>query len=276
MNNFEEYLKTLFSDQMDSDIVTGMKYTLLNPGKRVRSNLFFYALQSFGIQEDFFEIGACIEMIHTYSLIHDDLPAMDNASLRRNKPTLHTIYNDATAILTGDALLTHAFEEITKVKLTADLKIKILKEVILASGNNGMIYGQYLDLKYEKTKADLITLEKIHKHKTGNMIVLPLKLAGIIAQKEEYLEKLELLGFKYGLAFQVKDDLLDVTSAQNLGKDSRDEVHDKTTFPKLIGIEESKRVYQNLIDECFSILAEIPFKNDNLKIYMESLIEREY
>lgn len=274
MNKFEDYLATIFHPYEPSDIIDGMRYTLLNPGKRVRSNLFFHTLQAWNITKSYYEIGACIEMIHTYSLIHDDLPAMDNAQLRRNKPTLHVLYNEATAVLAGDGLLTHAFGEIVKSDISAEKKIQILEEVVAASGNNGMIYGQYLDLKYENSDIDIETLKKIHQHKTGNMIVLPLKLAAIIADKQQYLPQLETAGFYYGLAFQVKDDLLDVLSADTLGKDSRDEHLDKATFPKLLGIAASQKTYQELIQTCLEILETVPFNNDALIQYMNSLIER--
>lgn len=276
MHQFENYLNIIFNGFEKSMVIEAMNYSLLNPGKRVRSCLFFEALKSLGISENYYEIGACVEMIHTYSLIHDDLPAMDNATLRRGQKCTHIQYPESIAILAGDGLLTESFNEVLKTNLDADIKVQILGEVINAAGCKGMIYGQELDLLNENIQVDERTLSKIHFHKTGAMIILPVRLACIIAKRNDLLEKVTIALKKYGLAFQVKDDILDLEDKSIIGKDGDDIVNQKSTYPKVIGVNESIQYYNLLITESLEEIKQLNLLNDNLYQYMQKLAERTF
>ncbi len=276
MHQFENYLNNIFNGFEKSMVIEAMNYSLLNPGKRVRSCLFFETLRSLGISENYYEIGACIEMIHTYSLIHDDLPAMDNATLRRGQKCVHIQYPESIAILAGDGLLTESFNEVLKTNLDADIKVQILSEVVNAAGCKGMIYGQELDLLNENVQVDEKTLSKIHFHKTGAMIILPVRLACIIAKRDDLLEKVAIALKKYGLAFQVKDDILDLEDKSIIGKDGDDIVNQKSTYPKVIGVNESIQYYNLLITESLEEIKQLNLLNDNLYQYMQKLAGRTF
>lgn len=273
MNNFENYLNHVFDYLPQGKTVEAMYYSLLNPGKRVRSQLFFELLKDLEINEKYYEIGAAIEMIHTYSLIHDDLPAMDNATMRRNLPCSHIQFNEAIAILAGDGLLTESFYQLSKLNIDPNKKIHIIQQFVNASGCNGMIYGQELDILNENNDISQEELQKIHYNKTGAMIVLPIKIALILADKEEHIERFSKAMQLYGLSFQVKDDLLDQEDKNLIGKDSSDKDLNKSTYLKILGYESSLKLYYELIDACFNIINEIG-EFPNLRNYMQSLIER--
>lgn len=192
-------------------------------------------------------------MIHTYSLIHDDLPGMDNDDLRRGKPTCHKQFDEATAILAGDALLNESMNVILRMDLNDALKLKVLVSLYQASGMDGMIYGQQQDMYFESHKASLEELQAIHHDKTGALISVPMKIAGLIA-KEEDASALEDIGFKLGLAFQIQDDILDVTSTtETLGKRvGSDITNHKSTYVSLLGLEESQKRVEDLFEECLA------------------------
>ncbi len=221
-----------------------MHYGVFNGGKRVRPVLHYLACQALGVPLNQADImAAAIELVHAYSLIHDDLPAMDDDDLRRGKPTCHIQFDEATAILAGDALVTLAFSVVSdNTHLSADIRIQLVTELARAAGSAGMIAGQVLDLAAEDKTISLPELEAIHQRKTGDMISLALESAAIIAGADaDTTAALTTYGRKLGLAFQVQDDILDVVGeTHQLGKQvGSDEGNLKSTYVSLCGLEEA-------------------------------------
>ncbi|HJQ25063.1 MAG TPA: farnesyl diphosphate synthase [Blastocatellia bacterium] len=239
-----------------------MRYSLMAGGKRLRPILVLAAGESFGAATDDLMPAACaIEMIHTYSLIHDDLPAMDNDDLRRGRPTCHKAFDEATAILAGDALLTQAFRVLAgeAPHLNAGRQIRVIREISNAASTiDGMIGGQMADIENEGKPVDEATLEYIHRSKTGALITAPVVVGGLLAGvSEPELDKLRAYGQRIGLAFQIADDILDVTStSEQLGKTAgKDLAAHKATYPALHGIENSEARMQQLVAEAIEIVA---------------------
>jgi len=239
-----------------------MRYSLMAGGKRLRPILVLAAGEAFGAATDDLMPAACaFEMIHTYSLIHDDLPAMDNDDLRRGRPTCHKAFDEATAILAGDALLTQAFRVLSAdaPHLTPDRQVRVIREVSNAAGTiEGMIGGQMADIENEGRAIDEATLEYIHRSKTGALITAPVVVGGIIAgANEPELDKLRAYGQRIGLAFQIADDILDVTStSEQLGKTAgKDIAAHKATYPALHGIEKSEARMEQLVAEAIEVVA---------------------
>lgn len=237
-------------------IVESMKYSLMAGGKRVRPMLCFAAAEMFGGSVDVAKPTAvALEMIHTMSLIHDDLPAMDNDDFRRGKPTNHKLYGDDVAILAGDALLSEAFHHVASQTkgVPAERVVKVLAALGKCVGAEGLAGGQVLDIKSEgKADVNMDTLTWIHTHKTAALLKASVACGAILAgASDEEVEQCEVYALKIGLAFQVADDILDVTqSTEVLGKTAgKDEAVDKTTYPKLLGLDRSKEVAQELVDE---------------------------
>ena len=232
-----------------------MQYALLDGGKRLRPILVLAACEAVGGKAEAAYPAACaIEMIHTYSLVHDDLPAMDDDDLRRGRPTTHKKYDEATAILVGDALLTQAFTLLTDPKAGVPLSDKTRAELVLvlsrAAGWQGMVGGQALDMAAEKREISLKELRALHAAKTGALLCASLSLGAIVGgAKPAQRKALERYGLDIGLAFQVVDDILDVTAdTATLGKPAgSDQGHDKSTFPKLLGLEKSRKEATRLI-----------------------------
>ena len=193
-----------------------------------------------------------LEMIHTYSLIHDDLPGMDNDDLRRGRPTCHKQFDEATAILAGDALLNLGVNTILNISIDSDLKVKLLNRLYEASGIHGMIYGQQQDIAFEKQSANLEQLKDIHKHKTGELIAVSMQLACLIANPSDY-QYWTNIGFDLGLAFQIQDDILDVVgNTKQLGKKvGSDQENHKSTYVSLMGIDKSELAIQELFKKCY-------------------------
>ncbi|MCD7810006.1 MAG: polyprenyl synthetase family protein [Erysipelotrichaceae bacterium] len=252
-NEINQRLAELLSPIKDGKVKEAMRYSLLAGGKRLRPLLFLTTLKAYGMEyHPYLDIACAIEMIHTYSLIHDDLPGMDNDDLRRGRPTCHKQYDEATAILAGDALLNQAMNTILQVSMDDGLKIKILTRLFAASGANGMIYGQQQDLYFENRQADIEELQDIHKHKTGELIAVGLQLASLIANEDDY-DIWSQIGFDLGLAFQIQDDVLDVTSdSETLGKNVGSDIeNNKSTYVSLLGIEESQKRVDMLFKKCY-------------------------
>ena len=224
-----------------------MRYSLLAGGKRLRPILCLAACElACGDAELALPTAVALEMIHTMSLIHDDLPAMDNDDLRRGMPTNHKVYGEAVAILAGDALLTRAFEMISirSPGVSPESLIKIIGELSLASGAPGLVGGQVVDLDSEGKQVDLETLEYIHLHKTGALLKACVTCGALVGgANDDLLNSLSIYARGIGLAFQIIDDILDVTSSSEvLGKTAgKDLIADKTTYPKLIGLKESQK-----------------------------------
>jgi geranylgeranyl diphosphate synthase type II len=231
-----------------------MEYSLLAGGKRLRPLLVIAAAEAIGGQrEAAMPIAQAVEMIHTYSLIHDDLPAMDNDDFRRGKPTNHKVFGEAMAILAGDGLLTHAFHQIVQASrlhnIPAEASLDIIEELAIYAGPSGMVGGQVADMQGEQGITDLETLQYIHQHKTGDLIVFSLKAGGRVSRaSKEQLAALAKFGQCIGLAFQIRDDILDLVGDEGkLGKKVQSDVkQEKVTYPYFIGLEASQAELERL------------------------------
>ena len=241
-------------------IADGMNYAVLNGGKRLRPILLLMTLDLFGIREKRgIPMSVAIELIHSYSLVHDDLPALDNDDYRRGKFSTHKKFGEAEGILIGDALLTHSFNLITREDIEPSKIVELIKLTSSYAGVNGMIGGQMVDIESEGKEIDLPTLQYIHTHKTGKLLMLPIESACIIAGVED--EKREVLK-KYaeliGLAFQIKDDILDVEGTfEEIGKPvGSDEKLNKSTYPSIFGMEKTKEILSEKVEEAKKIMVE--------------------
>ena len=258
-----------------TQIAEGMKYAVLNGGKRIRPILLLMILDLFDKDEKLgVPSAAALEMIHSYSLVHDDLPALDNDDYRRGKLTTHKKFGEAEGILIGDALLTHAFYILTEKNLNLLSPEKIVEIVRLTSsyaGINGMIGGQMIDIESENKKIDMETLKYIHKNKTGKLLRLPIEISCVISDtSKDIREKLEKFADLIGLAFQIKDDILDIEGDfETLGKPiGSDAELNKSTYPSLIGLDESKKLLQEIVDEAKNIIKE-NFSEEKGKMLIE-------
>jgi geranylgeranyl diphosphate synthase type II len=224
------------------------------------------------------ELGAALEMLHTYSLIHDDLPALDNDDLRRGRPTCHKAFGDAIAILAGDALQTQAYEVLAELRCPAEARVRIIREIAHGTGTiEGMIGGQVVDLEAEHVKPDLKMLEYIHRSKTAALITASVVSGGLYAGgADDAIAKLRAFGLKIGLAFQIVDDVLDVTqTSEQLGKTAgKDTAAEKATYPALFGVEESNRRAHELAEAAVAQLASFGDRADTLKSLARFLVER--
>jgi len=224
------------------------------------------------------QVGAALEMLHTYSLIHDDLPALDNDDLRRGRPTCHKAFGEATAILAGDGLQTQAYEVLAQIGCPAEARVAIIREIAHATGTiDGMIGGQVVDLEAEHKKPDLATLEYIHRSKTAALITASAVSGGIYAGATNAdIARLRTYGQSIGLAFQIVDDVLDLTqTSEQLGKTAgKDAAAEKATYPALFGIEESLRKADALVDQACAELDEYGEAASTLKGLAHYLVER--
>ena len=244
----------------DETLEKAMEYSLMAGGKRLRPVLLMAAADAVGKDgAAFLTTGCAIEMIHTYSLIHDDLPAMDNDDYRRGKPTNHKVFGDGIAVLAGDALLTLAFEVMLRQEGAApETLVTVVSEMSRAAGPYGMVGGQVLDLEGEGRRLDLAALRKIHMGKTGALFCAAIRSGAILAgAKEEELAALTLYAERFGLAFQITDDILDVTGdeaaiGKPVGSDVRNE---KATYVTLTSLEEAKKLAEAAVSEAVEALA---------------------
>jgi geranylgeranyl pyrophosphate synthase len=232
-----------------------MRYTVLAGGKRIRPLLAYAAGEALGLDAALLDRPACaVEMIHAYSLIHDDLPAMDDDDLRRGRPTCHRAFDEATAILAGDALQTLAFQALAEAPgLSAESRVGMVSALARASGARGMVGGQAMDLEAEGTPLNLVQLENIHIHKTGALIRVSVQM-GVLAHGRldaDQAERLDHYAKCLGLAFQIQDDVLDVEGdTAQIGKTAgRDQALNKATYPALVGLAEAKAMANQLITE---------------------------
>ncbi len=253
--SIETALDKSLGPEEPEELRRAMRYSLLAGGKRLRPILCLAACElAGGKAEHAIPTAVALEMIHTMSLIHDDLPAMDNDDLRRGRPTNHKVFGDAIAILAGDALLIRAFEMVSlrSPHIPAERLLKVIGELSLVAGAPGLVGGQVVDLESEGKDVDLETLEFIHLHKTGALLRACVVCGALIAgAEEELLTALKTYAKGIGLAFQIIDDILDVTaSSETLGKTAgKDLISDKTTYPKLLGLEESRRRAEALVKD---------------------------
>ena len=257
-----------------------MRHSVFAGGKRLRPILCMEAgrMVAGSLPNGIEELGAALEMLHTYSLIHDDLPALDNDDLRRGRPTCHKVFGEAIAILAGDALQTQAYEVLSRLKCSAEARVRIIEEIAHGTGTvEGMIGGQVVDLEAEHTKPSPEMLEYIHRSKTARLITASLVSGGLYAgAKDSEAEKLRAFGMAIGLAFQIVDDVLDVTqTSEQLGKTAgKDTASEKVTYPALFGIEKSQQKADELVDKAFAELESFGPRAENLKELARFLIER--
>lgn len=269
------------SDQRPFSIHQAMRHSVFAGGKRIRPILCIEAGRAIagGVPHGIEDVGAALEMLHTYSLIHDDLPALDNDDLRRGRPTCHKVFGEATAILAGDALQTHAYQVLSQLHCSADARVRIIEEIARGTGTiNGMIGGQVVDLEAEHKKPDAETLEYIHRSKTAALITASVVSGGIYAgASDEQVEYLRRYGQAIGLAFQIVDDILDVTqTSERLGKTAgKDIASEKATYPALFGIEKSRQKAASLLDSATQALEIFQDRGDVLRALAQFLIERE-
>lgn len=259
-----------------------MRYSLFAGGKRVRPILAMAAAEALGAKTvDLLPLAGSLELIHTYSLIHDDLPAMDDDDFRRGRPTCHKIYGEAVAILAGDGLLNMAFEVLSDPRrlkrVPANRLIAIIKEISTASGVFGMVGGQVVDMEFEGKDIDFPTLEYIHTHKTGALIRASVRVGAVFAKaNEKRLKALTRYGELAGLAFQIADDILDVAGTrEELGKDvGSDLKKGKKTFPGFYGLEESRRRANEIADKAIHSLRDFDRKADPLRELAKYIVSR--
>jgi len=271
--------RLLASQQIDSELKEALRYTLISPGKRVRSVLALWCceLVSGEVNHNAEIAAAAIEMVHTYSLVHDDLPAMDDDDLRRGQPTCHKAFGEATAILTGDALLTLAFEILAKEIDESVIAVGLIGELAQAAGPAGMIAGQMADLKAENTEGTEQHLRIIHTNKTAKMFRCAAAMGAIAGgANDNQLKRLCAYGLKIGLCFQIADDILDVCgSSEQLGKTAgKDAKAAKCTYPAVLGMEKSKQLAKELADEAVEVLEPFGTKADLLRQLAMALVER--
>ena len=282
-NWFEEFLnETLFVQNEEyTEHYDAMKYSLLSGGKRLRPFILkaFYNLAG-GNDDAFVNFAAALEMIHTYSLIHDDLPSMDNDDFRRGRPSCHKQFNEATALLAGDALLTKAFETAAKTKgVSSDLVVEGIKELAILSGADGMIGGQVVDLAIENQKAPIETVLKMYKKKTGALLVAAAKIGTILAGGNEQMKAAaEEYAINLGIAFQIQDDILDIVGDANLlgkpiGSDAKNE---KSTYVSLRGLEQAKLDVVEYTNKAKTALKVFDLDTKLLIDLSDYLIDRKY
>jgi geranylgeranyl diphosphate synthase type II len=268
------------AEQRPESIHHAMRHSVFAGGKRLRPVLCMEAARMINgeLPAGIEELGSALEMLHTYSLIHDDLPALDNDELRRGKPTCHVVYGEAIAILAGDALQTQAYEVLARLQCLPEARVRIIEEIARGTGTvDGMIGGQVKDLEAERQAPDAATLEYIHRSKTGALITASLVSGGIYAGgSHAEIQRLREFGRAVGLAFQIADDVLDVTqSSEQLGKTAgKDAAAEKATYPALFGIEESVRKAAALVASGCNALESFGARSQTLKDLARYLVQR--
>lgn len=270
------------ADSAPHTLHKAMRYGALNGGKRIRPVLVFATGQALGADdEDLNTPALAVELIHCYSLVHDDLPAMDDDDLRRGKPTCHIEFNEATAILAGDALHTQAFQELSSVGFSAKAKtqqIEMIRILAEASGSLGMGGGQAIDLESTKQVIDLEMLENMHRMKTGALIKASVLLGALCAGPLDSTQRQALVDYAdaIGLAFQVKDDILDIESdTETLGKPQGSDLeNEKNTYPALLGIEGSRKKLDDLLHLALQALAKLPYNTQLLADLAKFIVNR--
>jgi len=273
-------------EQSPEDLFKAMRYSLFAGGKRIRPILCLAAAEAVSQTDhpgSLLPVACALEYIHTYSLIHDDLPAMDNDDYRRGNPTSHKVFGEALAILAGDALLTEAFQLMTGRDLQAgtapEVLLRVVQEIATAAGAFGMVGGQVDDVQAEGKPGDLDTLHRIHTRKTGAMIVVSLRAGALLAGgTEQELSALTNYGHRIGLVFQIADDILNVAGDRTLlGKDTgSDAVRGKMTFPLLLGLETSRQKALSLVEEAVNDLEVFDNRATPLRLLARYFVDRQF
>lgn len=278
----DQYLEKLLPGETEQPITIhkAMRYSVFAGGKRVRPVLVLASGESVGGDRSvLLQLGAAIEMMHTYSLIHDDLPALDNDDLRRGRPTCHKVFGEAMAILAGDALMTRCYQILAQLPgVSETTRLGIIREVAAATGTvNGMIGGQVVDLESEGKPVTAELLEYIHHSKTGALLTASVRCGALAAAAApEDLESLTCFGSKLGLTFQIVDDILDVTSSsEELGKTAgKDAKVEKATYPALYGLEASRKKAQELMESAIEDLSEFGEEAESLRSLARFVVQR--
>lgn len=287
LGNYQEsvdsFLKQCIDDQsIDPQLQEAMLYSLFNGGKRVRPALVYIVNKMLGgALEQADSAAAAIECIHSYSLVHDDLPAMDDDDLRRGKPTCHVAYDEPTAILVGDALQCLAFELIANDSgLNADTRIRLIQMLAKASGHQGMVVGQAFDLRNVGKPLNLEQLEAMHQHKTGALLKCAVLIGAVVSEQvsDQQLQSLEQYADAIGLAFQVQDDILDIEGDSSIiGKPQGSDLEkEKPTYPALLGLEGAKLKLQQLHETAISALEPFGDSADELKALADFIVQRDH
>lgn len=278
INIINDYMEMTFSE-IGSTIVEPMRYSLFSSGKRLRPLIMLLLSEELGLEtEKILPFCAAVEMIHTYSLIHDDMPCLDNDDLRRGKPTCHKVFGEANALLAGDALLNYAHEIMLK---NISTKEEIKASYVLSShaGVNGMIGGQVMDIYAEEKPITIEELNYIHKNKTGKLLsacfVIPCILKGFDTKKVDDFYK---AGMDYGISFQILDDILDVTSTDEvLGKPvGSDEKNNKSTYVTIFGLDKAKEDYEKLVKSCLDTLKSNISDSSNFYKFIDETFSRKH
>jgi len=273
MQNFEIFLiKNLrISKSIHPTYEDALQNMLVAGGKRFRPALLLGVVNTYNplLEEGAMHAAYAIELLHTYSLIHDDLPAMDNSPLRRGNPTLHVVYDEVTAILVGDALNTYAFEVLSNAPFSDYTRVQLIKELASNGGLNGMVLGQAMDCYFENKPLNIEEIKLLHTNKTAKLIAASLKMGAIIVGKEDLGEKLYDFGIKLGLSFQIQDDILDVTqSSEEAGKLTNND-EEKNSFVTILGLEKALSEANILAD---ALLEEMNGFDESLKNELSSLL----
>ena len=281
MTQIDQAIRTYYQSQeaVSKDLIDAILYSVDSGGKRIRPMILLDLLEGFGIKltEAHFDVAAALEMIHTGSLIHDDLPAMDNDDYRRGRLTNHKKFDEATAILAADSLFLDAPGLIAEADLEADIKVSLIQMLSRFSGTFGMVGGQMLDMKGEGQSLTLEQVQLIHANKTGALLVFPFLAAGRIAkQSEKVILELGTAGQLLGLAFQVRDDILDVTADfEAIGKTpNKDIAADKSTYPALLGVEKSYEILDDSLNQAVAIFQNLEEETDFKAGCILPIIER--
>ena len=266
------------SKEVSADLTETILYSVEAGGKRIRPLLLLELLEGFGLEltPAHFQVAAALEMIHTGSLIHDDLPAMDNDDYRRGRLTSHKKFGEDMAILAGDSLFLDPYGLVAMVELPSQVKVDLIAELSLAAGSFGMVAGQVLDMQGEGRKLTMDQLQTIHANKTGKLLAYPFVAAGIIAQtSQSVLGKLRQAGELLGLAFQVRDDILDVTASfEQIGKTpQKDLAAEKSTYPALLGLDGARDFFDETLEQAKSLLEQLEKESDFSAEEIQKIIE---
>ena len=266
------------SQQVSSDLSEVILYSVKAGGKRIRPLLLLELIQAFGLElaEAHYQVAAALEMIHTGSLIHDDLPAMDDDDYRRGRLTSHKKFGEDMAILAGDSLFLDPYGLLARAELPSQVKVDLISELSLAAGSFGMVAGQVLDMQGEGQAISLEDLKNIHANKTGKLLTYPFVAAGLIVQAQQSVQdKLRRIGELLGLAFQVRDDILDVTASfEELGKTpQKDLAAAKSTYPAFLGLDGAKNFFNQTLDEAVLILSDLEEKTEFSGGKIQKIIE---
>ena len=268
-----QYIETL----EDSTLKDGISYALLAGGKRIRPLLMLQVIEHYGLDSNHYvDVAIALELLHTYSLVHDDLPSMDNDTLRRGKPTLHIAFDEATAILVGDALLTDSFNLIaSSKKLSSDQKIKMIDILSKKTGSKGMVFGQILDIESEKQAIDINHLELMYIHKTANLIQASFMMGAIASNAFDDINDWADIGRSLGFYFQIQDDILEYTSTpETLGKSKSDDVREKPTYVSLKGLDQSLQFLTFLNNSILEYQKKLQITDGPLLLTLEEIKKR--